>query len=64
MHIHSIGDESTKIALDAFEKAQSSTEMRNAITHLQLVNPEDIKRMAELGIVAVTNPYWFTRGCW
>ena len=61
VHIHSIGDESTKMALDAFEKAQSSTEMRNAITHLQLVNPKDIKRMAELGIVAVSNPYWFIK---
>ena len=59
VHIHSIGDASTKIALDAFEKAGITPEMRPAITHLQLVNPEDIQRMAKLGVVAVTNPYWF-----
>lgn len=59
VHIHSIGDASTKTALDAFEKAGNVPEMRPAITHLQLVNPEDIPRLAKLGVVAVTNPYWF-----
>ena len=62
VHIHSIGEASTKMALDAFEKAQATPEMRNAITHLQLVNPEDIPRMAKLGVVAVSNPYWFVKG--
>ena len=62
VHIHSIGEASTKMALDAFEKAGATPEMRNAITHLQLVNPEDIPRMAKLGVVAVSNPYWFVKG--
>lgn len=61
VHIHSIGDASTEMALDAFEKGQTSTTMRNAITHLQLVNPKDFERMAKLGVVAVTNPYWFVK---
>ena len=59
VHIHSIGDACTKTALDAFEEAGTFSEMRNAITHLQLVNLEDIPRLAKLGVVAVTNPYWF-----
>ncbi len=61
VHIHSVGDASTKTALDAFEKAQSTPDMRPALTHLQLVNPKDIARMAKLGVVAVANPYWFIK---
>ena len=29
------------------------------ITHLQLVNPEDIQRFADLKVIAVPQPYWF-----
>ena len=64
MHIHAIGDAAVTLALDAYEIAQGATgleDQRNAITHLQLVQPEDIERMAALEIVAVTNPYWFFR---
>ena len=56
-----MGDGATKTSLDSHEKAGTTPKMRNAITHLQLVNPKDILRMAKLGIVAVTNPYWFTK---
>ena len=58
-HIHSMGDGATTTSLDAHEKAGTTPEMRNALTHLQIVKPEDIPRMAKLGIVAVTNPFWF-----
>ena len=33
--------------------------MRDAVTHLQVVDLADIPRMAKLGIVAVTDPHWF-----
>ncbi|GIN90515.1 hypothetical protein J22TS1_15660 [Siminovitchia terrae] len=64
IHIHSIGDASTRIALDGLEYAQIKEEpfdSRHAITHLQLVNPEDISRMKKLNVVAVPNPYWFMK---
>ena len=64
VHVHAIGDAAVTMSLDAFAIAQAATglaDQRNAITHLQIVQPEDIGRMAELGIVAVTNPYWFFR---
>jgi len=32
------------------------------LTHLQLVTPRDVGRMAELGVIAVINPYWFEIG--
>ncbi|RST71529.1 amidohydrolase [Siminovitchia acidinfaciens] len=64
IHIHSIGDASTRISLDGLEYAESQDEpfdSRHAITHLQLVNPEDIDRMKKLNVVSVPNPYWFMK---
>ncbi|MBR4382078.1 MAG: amidohydrolase family protein, partial [Selenomonadaceae bacterium] len=61
IHIHTIGDGAVTKALDAFEKAASPPEKRNAITHMQLIKPEDFDRMAKLGVVAVANPFWFTK---
>lgn len=61
IHIHAIGDAAIDQALEAFEKAQSvpsEREYRNAITHLQVVQPDQPKRMKDLGVVAVVNPYW------
>lgn len=61
IHVHTIGDGAFKMALDAFEKAKSSPDKRNAITHMQLVKPEDIDRMAKLKVIAVANPVWFLK---
>ncbi|MCX8061927.1 MAG: amidohydrolase [Anaerolineales bacterium] len=61
IHVHSIGDAATRITLDGFAYARQQNgqrDSRNIITHLQLVNPADIDRMAELGVVAVPQPYW------
>ena len=65
VHIHVIGDAALDMALDALEEGQQraravrgETGFRNAVTHLQLVCPDQISRMKELGVVAVTNPYW------
>ena len=62
IHVHSIGDAATRITLDGFAKARRQNGMRDSrhtITHLQLVNKEDIERFAELGVIAVPQPYWF-----
>ena len=61
VHIHTIGDGAIAEALNAFEKAGTSPDNRSALTHLQIVNPSDIDRMAKLGVVAVANPYWFVK---
>ena len=61
IHVHSIGDGSTKLVLDGFEKAKSQVpegDYRNVITHLQLVASEDIQRFAELNVIACPQPYW------
>ena len=62
VHAHTIGDGALAFALDAMEKALEQTgphNYRDAVTHLQLVDPADIPRMAKLGVIAVTDPHWF-----
>ncbi|MEF9951979.1 MAG: amidohydrolase family protein [Clostridium sp.] len=61
LHIHNIGDAATKYTLDAIEEARKENgnkDLRHKITHLQLVKEEDIKRMADLNIIAVPQPNW------
>jgi predicted amidohydrolase YtcJ len=62
IHVHSIGDASTRVTLDGFAEARRQNgrrDSRHSITHLQLVNEADIDRFAELGVVAIPQPYWF-----
>lgn len=61
VHVHSIGDASTRLVLDSIEKAKTGApggDYRNTITHLQLVEPTDIVRFKELDIIASVQPYW------
>ena len=62
IHVHSIGDAATRITLDGIAYARQQNgerDRRSMITHLQLVHPEDIARFADLGVIAVPQPYWF-----
>ena len=62
VHAHTIGDGALAFSLDAIEKALAQTgphDYRDAVTHLQIVDPVDIPRMAKLGVIAVTDPHWF-----
>lgn len=61
IHVHAIGDAAIDEALNAIEVAQQIVpgKHRNAITHLQVCQPDHPKRMKELGVVAVVNPYWY-----
>jgi len=64
IHVHSIGDAATAMTLDAFAfaaKKNGKRDSRNLITHIQLVDPQDILRFKELGVVAVPQPYWFMK---
>lgn len=60
IHIHAIGDAAIDEALNAYEYAQAKVpgEYRNAITHLQVCQPDQPERMKKLNVVAVVNPYW------
>lgn len=61
VHTHAIGDAAIDSILEAYEKGQNavdSNNFRNAITHLQVMQQDQVEKMKELGIVAVVNPYW------
>ena len=58
-HMHAVGDAAVSLGLDAVEYSRAEgNDMRNAITHLQLVAESDLSRFHELGVIAVANPYW------
>lgn len=68
VHIHSMGDRATRLALDAIEAAirvNPPRDRRHAIAHLQGVDDRDLRRFAELSVVpqfsanwAVPDRYW------
>ena len=61
VHVHAIGDAAVKETINAFWyaiKEKGCSPNRSVITHIELIEPEDIDRMEELGLVAVLNPYW------
>jgi predicted amidohydrolase YtcJ len=65
VHVHSIGDAATRLTLDAFEHARKENgagDRRHQVTHIQLVAPEDLRRFADLDVIAVPQPFWFTKG--
>ncbi len=61
IHVHCIGDGATSEvlgALAALEATAGRRDRRPGITHLQYVAPEDVPRLARLGVTAVVQPYW------
>lgn len=61
VHVHSIGDAATEMTVDSIEAAQKANgakDYRNTITHLQVVDSVEIKRMAELNIIGSVQPFW------
>ncbi len=60
-HFHAIGDAAVHGALDALAAAQddaANTDTRHHIAHLQLVDPTDIPRFADLGVSANLQALW------
>lgn len=67
LHAHAIGDRAVRTALDGYAHALRRTgrrDVRNTIAHLQLVDPADLRRFAELGVVACMQLQWATRNAW
>ena len=60
-HIHAIGDFANRMALDAMQHVtlvNPPWDRRWVMAHTQLVDPADLKRFVELGVVANFEPYW------
>jgi hypothetical protein len=56
MGFHAIGDKATTMALDAFSQPGVSRTARNRIEHAQVVDPADIPRFKQLGVIASMQP--------
>lgn len=57
--LHAIGDEASDIALDALEHANDLNgpmDRRHRLEHLESVTPDNIRRLAELDVVASIQP--------
>ncbi len=53
---HAIGDKAAAMALDAYSQPGVSTAARNRIEHAQVVDPADIPRFKQLGVIASMQP--------
>ena len=61
VHLHTIGDRAVRNALDAVEaarRANGPTDHRHHLAHIQVVQPQDIPRFRQLGVVANCQTYW------
>jgi len=62
LHVHAIGDLAARTVLDAVEAAKATVVgdfyPRVSIAHLQIVDPLDWPRFAELGVSANFTPWW------
>jgi len=61
IHTHAIGDRAVRSILDAFEYAigvNGKTDNRHHISHLQMIDAEDIPRFAELDVAANFQAAW------
>jgi predicted amidohydrolase YtcJ len=61
IHVHAIGDRAIRMTLDALEaaeKANGPRDLRHHIAHLELIDPADIPRFKELGVVANFQSLW------
>ncbi len=57
--VHAIGDAAVRITLDGFEaarKANGPRDSRHRIEHVEMINPADVSRFAELGVIASFQP--------
>lgn len=61
IHVHAIGDRAIRMTLDALEaarRANGSRDARPMMAHIELIEPEDIPRFRELGVIADFQPLW------
>jgi predicted amidohydrolase YtcJ len=61
IHVHAIGDRAIRMTLDAFAYARARNgahDARHTITHLELIDPADIPRFRDLGVIANFQALW------
>jgi predicted amidohydrolase YtcJ len=61
IHVHAIGDLATRAALDGMQAARAANgawPSLHQIAHIQFIDPTDIPRFGQLGVMANVQPLW------
>lgn len=61
IHLHCMMDGAVRMAADAFEYAAQFNDIaknRHTVTHFMLAAEEDLKRLAQMGVIAAIQPMW------
>ena len=61
VHFHAIGDGAIRQCLDAVQSARETnghSGQRHHLSHIQMINPVDLPRFRELGVIANFQPLW------
>ncbi len=61
IHVHAIGDLTTRAALDGMEaamRANGAWPGLHQIAHIQFIDPADVPRFRQLGVMANVQPLW------
>ncbi|MDD2050104.1 amidohydrolase [Pseudomonas putida] len=64
IHVHSVGDRATRVALDALEAARQrngDSHIPHTIAHLQVIHPDDQRRIGELGLYLTYTYAWINQ---
>jgi predicted amidohydrolase YtcJ len=59
LSVHAIGDGAVRRTLDGFEHARSQNGVRDSrhrVEHIEVIHPNDISRLAKLGVIASLQP--------
>lgn len=62
--VHAIGDRANREVLDAIEASRQAGEgldLRHRIEHVQIIHPDDMPRLAKLGVIASMQPIHATQ---
>lgn len=58
VHLHAIGDAAVRSALTAVEAREPGTPRRATLAHVQVIDPEDLARLAGLDVTLCFQPSW------
>jgi len=62
LHLHTVGERASRTVLDGYEMAKKemgdSLKVRVTCAHLEVQDDADLKRFAELGVIANYTPHW------
>lgn len=61
VHIHAIGDQAVRTALDSFTQARErngAKDHRHLLSHVNLIAKDDLPRFKELGVIVIFQPLW------